>query len=222
MRRDPEEPLPLPRWDRVEPEKKQAILAAARAEFIQNGLARASYNQIIEASGVSKGAMYYYFEDREDLLVTTFEDALQPVAALAALPEQVESAEAFWAMLGARTVDAMAWLDGRPELAALARALHEGLRGASRTEGPMARLNAALLGWIVRLLQLGTAVGAVRTDLPLDLLARLAFQVGVAMDSWMVERWEQLEPEEAMRLSVAGMGLFRDLLEPKTAPIPAR
>ena len=159
--------------------------------------------------------MYYYFEDREDLLVTTFEDALAPVAALAALPEQVGSAEDFWAMLATRCVEALTWLEGEPELAALARALHEGLRGGGRADGPLARLNAALLGWVERALTLGASVGAVRTDLPRDLLARLALQVGVTLDAWMVERWEQLDPEEARRLSVTGLSLFRDLLEPK-------
>ena len=37
----------------------------------------------------------------------------------------------------------------------------------------------------------------------------------MTLDAWMVERWEQLDPEEARRLSVTGLSLFRDLLEPK-------
>ena len=206
--------MPLPRWTRVDPERKAIILAAARAEFVEHGFAGASYNRIIEAAGVSKGAMYYYFEDREDLLVTAVEHALEPISALAELPLGGGSADEFWSLIEARCLSAVGWMENQPEQTALARALYEGLGRGGRPDGPMAGLLASLTGWVERLLREGAAVGAVRDDLPMSLLTRVAMAAGLAIDQWMVERWETLEPKAAMALSAQSMVLLRDLLQP--------
>lgn len=207
--------VPLPRWNRLDPERQAVILAAAKDEFVAQGLAKASFNRIIEAAGVSKGAMYYYFEDREDLLVTAIEHALEPIAAVAALPLGATCPDSFWTAIEARCLEAVVWLEGRPELAALARALYEGLGGGARPDGPLADLQARMLRWSEAVLREGAAAGAVRTDLPLPLLTRVALAAGKAIDQWMVESWEAMEPEEALRLSVQSMALMRDLLEPR-------
>ena len=40
---------------------------AALDEFAAHGFHDASLNRIIEAAGISKGSMYYYFDGKEDL-----------------------------------------------------------------------------------------------------------------------------------------------------------
>lgn len=207
--------MPNPRWSRVDPERQREILEAAQAEFAAQGLQKASYNRIIEAAGVSKGAMYYYFEDREDLLVTAVEAALAPIAALSAFPEDLPSPEAFWELVETRTLEAVGWLETQPQLGALARSLYEGLRGGAREDGPMAGLMARVYAWLERVLDVGARAGAIRQDLPMDLLARVTMQASVAIDQWMVERWEQMDSDEALRLSAQSMRLLRDLLEPR-------
>ena len=43
-------------------------------EFSERGIEAASYNKIIERSGLSKGTVYYYFDNKEALLYTVLED----------------------------------------------------------------------------------------------------------------------------------------------------
>ena len=69
--------MPRPRFERLDPERRGAVLDAAATEFAARGYDGASYNRIIERSGVSKGAMYYYFEDKADLYATVLGHALE-------------------------------------------------------------------------------------------------------------------------------------------------
>ena len=45
-------------------QQQETILRAALAEFAAHGFADASLNRIIEAAGISKGSLYYYFDTR--------------------------------------------------------------------------------------------------------------------------------------------------------------
>ena len=64
------------RFQKLSPEKQEAILAAAADEFAERGYGAASLNRIIERAGSSKGSLYYYFDDKADLLRTVVERAL--------------------------------------------------------------------------------------------------------------------------------------------------
>lgn len=48
-------------------EKQETILGAAMMEFASKGFALASTNVIIATAKISKGALYHYFENKEDL-----------------------------------------------------------------------------------------------------------------------------------------------------------
>src|SRR5690606_15262684 len=56
-----------PRFHRLSAEQQAAILDAALTEFSTHGYRDASLNRIIDSAGISKGSMYYYFDDKEDL-----------------------------------------------------------------------------------------------------------------------------------------------------------
>src|SRR5512141_1007466 len=62
--------MPNARWNRLAPDKQARILDAAARAFAEHGLAGASINRILADSGMSKGAAYYYFEDKADLFGT--------------------------------------------------------------------------------------------------------------------------------------------------------
>ena len=62
--------MPLPRFEKMPEDKKENILEAAAMEFAANGYEKASINRILERAGISKGAAYYYFEDKADLIAT--------------------------------------------------------------------------------------------------------------------------------------------------------
>lgn len=62
--------MPRPRFNTLPPDKRQRILEAAALEFASRVFEQASLNRIIEAAGISKGAAYYYFDDKADLYAT--------------------------------------------------------------------------------------------------------------------------------------------------------
>ena len=62
---------PRPRYQKLPEEKRRTILEAAAVEFGKHGFENASLNKIIARAGISKGATYYYFDDKADLYMTT-------------------------------------------------------------------------------------------------------------------------------------------------------
>src|SRR6516162_9999524 len=63
------------RGRRRQPEaSRHAILAAALAEFAQQGLAGARMDAIADAAGVNKALLYYYFHSKDDLYGAVLRD----------------------------------------------------------------------------------------------------------------------------------------------------
>ena len=67
--------MPLARFETLDESLKGKILDVSKQEFATHGYEEASYNKIIQKIGISKGSMYYYFENKEDLFITCFLDA---------------------------------------------------------------------------------------------------------------------------------------------------
>jgi AcrR family transcriptional regulator len=61
------QPVAEPRWRRLPEERPRQILDAALAEFAERGLAAARLEDIAKRAGVSKGTIYLYFANKEDL-----------------------------------------------------------------------------------------------------------------------------------------------------------
>ena len=71
---------------------RDEILATATQLFIQQGYHGLAMRQISEALGVSKAALYYYFEDKEELFLAILTDYLEEIeTAIAAIQAQTES-----------------------------------------------------------------------------------------------------------------------------------
>ena len=67
--------MPRPRFLKLDPERQAHRFVECGEGRIcrESGFEQASYNRIIERAGLSKGAMYYYFDDKLDLYVTVLE-----------------------------------------------------------------------------------------------------------------------------------------------------
>jgi AcrR family transcriptional regulator len=61
------EPATEPRWRRLPEERPKQILDAALAVFAERGLAAARLDDIAARAGVSKGTIYLYFPNKEEL-----------------------------------------------------------------------------------------------------------------------------------------------------------
>jgi AcrR family transcriptional regulator len=176
-----------PRFAKLAPAQQQAILGAALDEFAAHGFHDASLNRIIDAAGISKGSMYYYFDGKEDLFahVTRVEfehlfAALGPVD----LSTDLEP-DAFWSAVQTYYLDSMAAMAARPRLAALVRAWLA-TSGNAALQQAQQELEHELLPRIDDMLTAGQTCGAVRTDLPSGLLIAVALGMGRAMDTWML------------------------------------
>src|SRR5947209_7475198 len=89
--------MPFPRFSKLEPEKRERLLEVAAQEFAQYGFEDASLNRILDRTQMSKGAAYYYFEDKVDLFFTVMQYCNER---LNLIDQEVEpamlSAETFW------------------------------------------------------------------------------------------------------------------------------
>src|SRR5919112_1708002 len=56
-----------PRWRRLPEERPKQILDAALAVFAERGLSAARLEDIAQRAGVSKGTIYLYFANKEEL-----------------------------------------------------------------------------------------------------------------------------------------------------------
>jgi AcrR family transcriptional regulator len=59
--------VPTATWQRLEPKRRDAVVAAAEAEFARHGFSGGSLNVIAREAGVSKGSLFQYFTDKVDL-----------------------------------------------------------------------------------------------------------------------------------------------------------
>lgn len=67
-----------PKWRRRKTARPAEIVAAAQAEFALKGFAAARLEDIAARAGISKGALYLYFETKTDLFAAVVRDAVAP------------------------------------------------------------------------------------------------------------------------------------------------
>jgi AcrR family transcriptional regulator len=203
-----------PRFDRLDPERRDALLSAAADEFAQHGYAAASVNRIIERAGSSKGSVYYYFENKADLLATVVEEAYDWVLAEAAWPRMdTLTADTFWSRLFEVTQTSTRILKRETWQMRVLRSffrLREEPAAREATAGLMDRGRRIISEFLAR----GQDLGVVRTDLPTELLVEMYLAADTAGDRWMMKHWEEFTEEEWARMFVTRFHLVRDMLNP--------
>lgn len=67
-----------PRWQRRSEDRPREICAAALEVFAEKGFAAAKLDEIARRAGVSKGTLYLYFKDKEELFRAVVRDTVSP------------------------------------------------------------------------------------------------------------------------------------------------
>jgi AcrR family transcriptional regulator len=67
-----------PKWQRRAEDRPREICTAALEVFSEKGFAEAKLDEIARRAGVSKGTLYLYFKDKEDLFRAVVRDTVAP------------------------------------------------------------------------------------------------------------------------------------------------
>jgi AcrR family transcriptional regulator len=70
--------LRQPKWQRRAEDRPREICSAALEVFSEKGFAAAKLDEIAKRAGVSKGTLYLYFKDKEDLFRAVVRDTVAP------------------------------------------------------------------------------------------------------------------------------------------------
>ena len=205
--------MPLARFERLDPGKRQRFLQAAAQEFAAVDFEKASLGRIAEVAGVSKPALYYYFEDKADLYVTVVHEAWKRLSPVGRLDVEGLRADTFWPSLEEYFASNLARCREEPWLIAVGKlAYHPPREGAPA--GAVATMFEEARAFQRGLFRKGRALGIVRDDLPEDLIIALLTAADSAADHWMVDHWDALGHEEAARIGHAVFGAIRAMVSP--------
>lgn len=164
--------MPRPRFLRADPAIQQAILDTAVDEFGTEGYDGASLNRILLAAGLSKGAFYYYFDDKADLAAAVLERELArwqfSEVELGTTPAT------FWAALEQYARKGLDQLRAAPKSRDVIVRLGAAANRDPALKERLAPHMSAGHQHLTAVWQRGQELGAVRTDVPVTTLIALA------------------------------------------------
>ena len=163
----PAEEAPTPRRRRNS-DKRERILRAAIEVFARNGFYDTRVSEIAKAAGVADGTIYLYFKNKDDVLISIFEDRISQL--LAVLRDEVERAHGFEGKLRRVIELQLGLLEGQRDLAEV---ITVNLRQSSRLLKQYAQpLFTEYLEVVAGVIAEGQREGVVRDDVSPRVLAR--------------------------------------------------
>lgn len=192
------------RTRRLSEEKRAALTSAAIEELSERGLEAFSLQRVAATAGITRGLVYYYWDDREELL----RDVLGSLRELLIEAAQVWGAPAerdtYWRSVERVYERAFRALADRPHHLGLFRRIVE---AGPRAPEPVAELVGDARAVLSQALATGQELGAIRDDLPLSLLTEATFALAGASDAWVIQQVsEGADPDQC---TAATMALLR-------------
>lgn len=206
--------MPRPRFSRLDPARRQRILHCAAQAFAAHGYKGASLNRIIEALGLNKGVFYYYFDGKADLFGAVLQMVWDSFLPLQAFDVNQLDRDSFWPGVESMLRDNYARLRDEPWLAGLLRLLSSPPE-TTDMDAVVGELLARGEQWVRTIIEHGQRVGAVRTDLPVDLLLAVLTAADHAGDRWLLGNWERFDDGEREHLSLRVFDLWRRIAAPQ-------
>ncbi len=210
--------MPRPRFNKLSPEKRERIMEAAAKEFSACGFEQASLNQILTEAGVSKGAAYYYFDDKADVFSTAIQYYSQEIRTeLGDIPLEKLTAETFWPTLAGLYQEQFMFLFDRPWAMSLFKTVGKLSPDTVATNQMLAEIMEQMQSQLLVVLRRGQELGIIRQDLPDDLMLSLFLALDDAHDRWLLLHRAELTPEMLKETVLPRLiDLFCRFLEPRT------
>ena len=177
--------------------KRLKLIEAAIDEFNEFGIENASYNRIIERSGMSKGSVYYHFDNKDALLAIVMEEIGERI--LKAVPERdlPQNKDEFWQALWdyrQREFDFFAEHIRLGRILIMSLGVPEfDIQDIDNLCAPLTKL----LHRQINLIKRGQELGAVRNDLCVDLI----FNLMRAVDKSLCVKFFGREAEDILKLT---------------------
>ena len=198
-----------PRFQNLPAKRRSELLEFAANEFASHGYDGASLNRIIQETGLSKGSFYYYFDDKADLFSTVADFAMESILGDAALSfTEADPAafldtldrDSFWPALTELAAQATRRMHDIPWLVGLGKMLYSPppstVGAIENAVGQLEERREVAYGWLHVVLEHGIRIGAVRDDLPLQLLESMVAGALEGGDRWFIDHWNELERGE--------------------------
>ncbi len=157
---------------------------------------------------------YYYFRDKADLYSTVLVATLGDLDALLPSVAHIEDAQGLWEHLQTTMTALLEGLAQNTQAVALLRTLYTSEAGAAA----LPTLLSPFTEWIGQTLTVGQRIGAVRTDVPIDLLTEMTLAAGTSIDRWFSRKLDVLPPDEVQRLTLATLSMLQAMLAPPLSP----
>ena len=145
--------------------RRQEILAAARACFARHGYEGATVRRLEEATGLSRGAIFHHFRDKDSLFLAVAEDDAAAMVETVARNGLVQVMRDLLARAVVRDGDTTGWLGSQLEVS---RRLRTDPAFAKR----WAERSAAIAEATRERLARQREAGVLRDDVPIDVLAQ--------------------------------------------------
>jgi AcrR family transcriptional regulator len=195
---------------------RRALLQAAREHFAEHGFQGTRTEDVVQAAGLTRGALYHHFRDKEDLFRAVFEEVSDEVAPL------------LWRRLDEHGADAWTRFRANSEIYLEAASTNRAYRQIVLIDGP------AVLGWdywsarhdgptrtIGEYLRQAIAEG-VLDPLPVEPLAQLLTSLGVGSTMYIAHAADhETARQEVSRCNVrllAGLPRRVELTEHPVGP----
>ena len=192
--------MPFPRFYKLPLEKRERLMEAAAQEFAAYGFDDASLNRILETVKMSKGAAYYYFEDKLDLFFTVIQYCIERVKLNLELDPATLTAETFWPTFAELHRQPLLRSFEQPWLFAAVRAA-EHLSPAALQREPLATFARQVRTWIMNIVKRGQELGVIRTDMSEHLIFAWLQALDDASDHWLLAHWSKLDREAIAHIS---------------------
>ncbi len=208
--------MPRPRFAKLPPDKRHRILEVAAAEFAEHGYTGASLNRIIGAAGISKGAAYYYFDDKADLFAAVLSHGWEALLPDRPLDLETLDGAGFWPTLERGYGELVERVRRQPWLVAIGQLLYRRPLAPDSARLVEAEF-AGVRRWLRALVLRGQTLGVIRRDVPAELLLVVLMAALEAADRWMVDHPEVLGAQPDAELAPHLFEMLRRLVEPAGA-----